>query len=384
MSKPDRKVAILLKSNLKYDGRVLAEIDTLSLQYPKNDFRIILLPDGPLDSIVLPENVSIKIISINVRKSRFKRVLLPFTTFCYTLMCFFELVKFKPDVIHVHDIFPVPSGLLYSFFASVNIVYDDHELFKVKTNFFQKLLYWSEAQIIRKAKIVLVANSYRSRIVRFIYSVPKEKVFTLENFNHLRKERDTNFKDQRFNELIDTIHGDNHLAILHQGQVSEGRGLKYLLEFSTKIQGRAKIIFMGISEQRYERLIVEYPHLKMVSAHIGYVPYELINEYWSKVDATLVFYDIKEINNKYCAPNRLYLALSNRIPLMVNLENPVLSEAVIRHDAGMVMTDTLTEKEIEVFLSKTKTKGFYPYQDKEFSFESFSAPILIKVYNEYV
>lgn len=378
----NKKVAILIKSDLKFDGRVIAEIDTLAARYADVDFRIFLLSNNEYEPVSFKPNISVELINVFTRNSRFKRYLLPLSTLIYTISCVFKVLRFRPDVVHIHDIFPLPVAYLYNSMFSPFLIYDDHELFKENPDLFHKGLYWLEMKVLKSADRVLVANGHRARIVRWIYKIPPNRLNVLENFNHIRGSETTKFRDQVFLNLLEDLQDRGLLAILHQGQVSTGRGLNYLLEVANYISDRARIIFMGISDARYQALILEHPILKDTSVNIGFKPYEQINEYWSRVDASLVFYDIAEVNNRYCAPNRLYLALSNKIPLLVNAANPVLSTAVLKYGAGLCLSKSDVQATLNEFLTSVKEKRYYQSTERTFTFKTASAPVLLEVYEE--
>lgn len=377
-----KKVAILIKTNLKFDGRVIAEVDTLAAKYADVDFRIFLLSDGEYEPVNFQPNISVEVIKVFTRNFRFKRYLLPLTILIYSVSCFLKVLRFRPDVVHVHDIFPLPIAYLYTRLFSPFLIYDDHELFKDSPDLFHRGLYWLENRVMKRADRVLIANEHRARIVRWIYKIPSDRLSVMENFNHIRSSETTEFRDQTFLNLLEDMRSRGLLSILHQGQVSTGRGLDYLLEVARYIAGKARIIFMGISDARYQTLILEHPILEDTTVNIGYKPYSQINEYWSRVDASLVFYSIAELNNRYCAPNRLYLALSNKKPLLVNAANPVLSTAVLKYGAGLCLVKSDVQATLTEFLTSVKEKRYYQSTERTFTFKTASAPVLLEVYEE--
>lgn len=380
----NKKVAILVKTTLKFDGRVIAEIDTLAETHPNTTFKVFLLPDDNNAPISFAPNVSVIPINIFTRRFKFKKVLIPLTTLLYTIRCLGMVYRFKPDIIHVHDSFPLTVSSLYRLIRKCKVIYDDHELFIINPDLFHKGLYYLESKIYRTADKVLVANRHRKRIAQLIYKVPAEKIEVLENYNHVRNEVSEPFHDKPFEDLIRDGKNNGQVFILHQGVINEGRGLKYLLRIASSLPSHVKIVLMGISGTRYQQLIAQYPELIASTINIGFKPYEHINKYWAAMDGALVFYGIKQINNKYCAPNRLYLGLSNAVPLLVNEENPVLSSSIEQHGAGLsIRMDNLSEV-LHTFIDKVQNKEFYADSNSEFSFKAYSGPILKKVYSEII
>ena len=73
-----KKIAILVKTDLKYDGRVLNHLKIVSKIYRNASIRLFYLPDGP-DLPSVESNVKIKIFNLATRG-------LPKTTF-------FQIIK---------------------------------------------------------------------------------------------------------------------------------------------------------------------------------------------------------------------------------------------------------------------------------------------------
>jgi glycosyltransferase involved in cell wall biosynthesis len=375
-----KRVAVLVKTDLKFDGRVIAEIDTLSRAFPSVVFKIFLLPDRAYENVLFSDNVTVELINVFTRKFKNKRQLIVLTTLLYGFLTFYKLLKYKPNIVHVHDVFPIPGVYFYSLFSKVKLIYDDHELFKQNSDVFHKLLYQFEVNILRKAEIVLVANSYRKRILVLLLRLNDQKIVVLENYNHLRSFGQKTFNDQSLIDNFKRRKAQGERFILHQGMVSEGRGVDYLVMIANAIPPNVRIIFMGISDTRYSDLTNIYPVLIDTSENIGFKPYEFINEYWAVMNGAIVLYDTKEINNKYCAPNRLYLALSNKIPLLVNKENPVLASSVKLNNAGVSITKENLDIHLREFFTGILNGSFYLDPDQDFSFKNNSAPTLLTTY----
>ena len=61
-----------------------------------------------------------------------------------------------------------------------------------------------------------------------------------------------------------------------------------------------------------------------------------------------MFYDACNFNNKYCAPNRLYLAVNNGIPFIGNTDNFTLSSFINKNNNGVLIPPN---KNIDYFFS---------------------------------
>ena len=61
------------------------------------------------------------------------------------------------------------------------------------------------------------------------------------------------------------------------------------------------------------------------------------------MDAGVLFYDACSFNNKYCAPNRLYLAVNNGVPIIVNSDNYTLTRFLKEYRCGLSYPDSRLE-----------------------------------------
>ena len=132
-----KKIAIIVKTDLKYDGRVLNHLKIVSTIYKNASIRLLYLADGP-DLPSVESNVKINKINLFTRG-------LPKTTLFqiiknieFALRSLFSLNVFKPELVYVHDEMAILGPLIFKkFHSKIPLIYDDHELkhFDIKISF---------------------------------------------------------------------------------------------------------------------------------------------------------------------------------------------------------------------------------------------------------
>ena len=328
------KVAITIKTNLTYDGRVLAQLNTLSDSFPNYIFRIFVLEDGPFKES-LPSKISYKKVNLLTRKLPKSKLFQFIKLLEYGVVLFLKLFFFKPDIIHVHDAGSILGPILYKqLFKNNFLIYDDHELLYEDEiiPFYQKIMKRLERRMFRLADQIIMANNERFEYAKTHIGIIKKKPVTIiENYHFTKNQSDT-----KNDYIIEKSPGYKYL--LHQGVINEARGLDLLRVILVNLPDDWKLLLIGIKKDAYNQFVSFNKDLIEKTVFGGYIPYHLLNAYWEQVDGAVIFYQTDSINNKLCAPNRLYQAANLGIPIIVN-ENPVLSKFVYSNLNGIALSE---------------------------------------------
>jgi hypothetical protein len=371
------KIAVTVKSKLKYDGRVLSQLITLGEQFPNWSFTLFLVSDGG-GPVTMPANVylkEIKLLTRDLPKSAFFQAIKMIE---FALRFNLSLFWFKPDILHVHDETLLLGPVLFSKLSKKTIIiYDDHELryLDEKLNTKDKMMRSLEENIFKRADIIIMANSYRKDFgieKSLVINSQKEKIHIIENYPLI------NF-DQKNVEIPERLKNRELKYLLHQSvAINKERGSDILLETIKKLPKKWRLVIIGVSKDKFDSFIKEHDELRKQTIFIGFVPYDELENYWTYVDGAVIFYQTDKINNRLCAPNRLFLAANNGIPLIVN-KNPVLQDFIKKYKTGISVEDNY--ENIETFFNNydafeqnaKQLKGKFEY--------SSQAEKLISIYN---
>lgn len=341
------KIAVIAKTNLNTDGRILNELKIIKDYFQdKIIIDFILMPDKPLH-ISIDSVSKIHIINTRIRNSK---ILRPFTVLDFAYQTIVKLKKIKPEIIHVQDVMVALPILLYKRYvdSSVVVIYDDHELPNENESIYLKINQRFENKLMSLSNSIITANEERldylsqnnprfntSKAIYFL-NLPYFETVLLESSLTINKSIELNLIKKK----------NNFKYIMHQGIIEEERGRKKLAEFSRIMPENYKILILGVSKEYFEKFLNEFDLLKESFIFIGIVPYSDLSEYWSLADASIVMYLPTYINNRLCAPNRLYISFLNCIPIIVNKDNPVLSNFISKYNCGIYI-EALSKDNLE-------------------------------------
>ena len=135
---------------------------------------------------------------------------------------------------------------------------------------------------------------------------------------------------------LNLVKNENKKILLHQGVISKERGAKKLFDVIETLPSDWKLCFIGVSQNDYEKFISDLKEeQKDKIKNFGFVDYNELSDFYNYVDGAVLFYDSFNFNNKYCAPNRLYSAANNGVPIIVNEDNFTLSTFVRKFKNGV-------------------------------------------------
>ena len=374
------KIAILVKTSLQYDGRVISQIDNLSKKFINTDLKIFLLSDAHFD-IKFNDNCVVDEITLHTRflpKNLFFQF---FKMLEFGLKSFIKIRSYNPDILHVHDDTAILGGLLYKIMnPNKKMIYDDHELKYIRPkSFSNSLLFIMEKYIYKISNLVIVANNERKRLSSKVYKA--KTIIVHENYFYniySKRKKSKNLKD--LEKKIKKIQLEGKKIILHQGQISKVRGSENLINFLNNIPENLNILFIGISIKSFENLLKKTNRTKHnYFIYGGFIDYKEINQVYKIIDYSLIMYKPYDLNNKYCAPNRVYLSYYFGKPILVNEDNPVLNSFVKKFGCGKVINENSNFLKVFENLEKSDNLVKQPY----FKNDNFPKNI-VNIYNKLI
>lgn len=349
------KVVFICKTNLNHDGRILNQIKILQNHYRSNlkiDF--ILLPDKPV-RIDLGENVNIHSINLMIRHIPFLRV---FSVLEFTLRALILLFRLKPSILHVEDFAVVLPVYLYKLMRgkSFKLIYDDHEMPNENESLQYRIFQFFEVKLMKQADVVIFANKERMEILQQQHKLENKLTYFL-NLPYF--EEDKVFEENLQYEVtiadLNALISQGYRFIIHQGVLNIERGKVKLADFSRCLPHNVKILILGASKESFNNFLMEYKLDPNNFYFVGNVPYYVLNKFWEVGSAAVVMYLPTYINNRLCAPNRFYIAVKNRLPVLVNKDNPVLNNFIREYKAGFFIEDMHGVDEVHGVLNYSYT-----------------------------
>jgi len=326
---------IFFRSDLRYDGRICSLIRTLANTYPDDKVYLYELIDSNYTFSDLPSNVefrSPKLFS-NLFKNNaiFKRLRIVE----YAFYAFFFMLFHRLKTVQVHHEMVCLGPLLYKLiYRKTKLVYNDQELYHPKDRNIPSYLYWIEFFVIKYCDLVIITNEYRRKALLYIHKNRIDKYIIVDNYVF---SPEIIMLDSSLTKGLQKLKSDKKKILLHQGGLSENRGMSSLVKIAEVIPNDWVLIFIGAKDymfKDFKELCKKEYHSKILN--FGYVDYSQLNSFYQHVDASVLFYDSSTFNNKYCAPNRLYSAVNNGLPIIVNSDNVTLTDFVAKYDNGVV------------------------------------------------
>lgn len=181
-------------------------------------------------------------------------------------------------------------------------------------------------KIISNANIVTCCEIHRAEIMRSMYKL-KRNPYVLQN-----KPYELYFNDNEKNKYNDIIEfmKKNHVVI-YQGMIHRDRPLLNIAR-ALKLINNKDLYFCIIGsgdENLIEEVKTEYNNTK----YYGYIPNPEHLILTQHADVGIANYDFRNLNNVFCAPNKIFEYAKFNIPMIAS-ENIGLLETVGKFNAG--------------------------------------------------
>jgi glycosyltransferase involved in cell wall biosynthesis len=334
----NKKIAILLWSELKYDGRVQKEIKT----FQSLGMDVALIVSKLKDDS--EKEYNFQIINLDVKPMRGAL----FNFFYFLWLGFLAqrwLLEWKPDHIHCNDLPTLIGGVLYKLkYNQIRLVYDSHELFpEMQKNLFRRLLWngW-ERLLVSVPDIVIQPEVNRLAYFKDKYKNRPLRLHLVENFPEKPIQPMTG---GFFNSLVETPW--NKHKSLYLGALLKDRDLEEIILAFHGLTENYCLFLMGHGKADYIkalRSLIEEERLQNRVFLLPPVPNHHIPNVIASSDIGLVFYQNSNLNNYYCASNKLYEFIICKKPVLTN-DYPGLQKVVLSGKRGVCL-HTIARNEI--------------------------------------
>lgn len=247
-----------------------------------------------------------------------------------------EALKYRPDVIHVHDLPMLKVGIKLKRKLKKPLIYDMHEFYPeqdVFTSKQQKYLRHTEKKYIKFCDELITVNP--------MLGVEIKKTYGLEYINIIQNATivDDGFYDNNYDLFREEFNLDKDTIIyLYQGWISEHRNLKILIEALPHIDRKITMIIMGYGEYKDELLrIAKTLNVEDKVLFVDSKSQEELLMYTSSADIGIIPYPFAlDPNTKYASPNKLYEFIAARLPILSN-NLPFVKSVIEKEQFGSVL-----------------------------------------------
>ena len=366
-------IGMVLLGDIRYDGRVRKEIDTLV----RAGHNIELVVADFSRNASGGEDLGVKIHYI------------PITLHGNPLKNFFEQILFNrraasvlrnmhPTHVHCHDLTSLLAGLWAKKKLKAKLVFDAHEL-RPESLWGIRARVWSyiEKRTIGSCDDILMPE--KNRITYFKKKYPHiPEPLLLENFP---RERD--LPTQKF-DLFRSIYPirKNQTIILYIGSITPQRYVEELIESMMICSNQFALVILGSTFKGYENILQKKIRQMNLTNKIFLhppVPHSDILRYMASCDIGIALYRNDNINNYYCASNKLYEYIALNKSVLTN-NYPGLLEVIKIFNQGVCLEDVNSESLAKAYVYLVDSTYVTPGRRKFFWEDE--ASVLTQLYGQ--
>jgi glycosyltransferase involved in cell wall biosynthesis len=324
------RIVMVLLGDIRYDGRVRKEIQTLTAA----GHQIELVVSDFKKTASGGEDLGIPVHYI------------PITLWSNPTMNFLSRIQFNrqaaailrrlaPTHIHCHDLSTLLSGAWAKKKTGAKVVFDAHELMPESMGGIREAV-WDKIEKRYIGYCDRIIMPEKNRIAYFKTKYPQvEEVRLLENFP--RRSDIPDKKEDLFRRVY-PIKADQKI-ILQTGMVATKRHVEELVDSMTLCDARFVLVLLGRAFKGYDKTIKERIRRAGLQQRVFLheaVPNAEILRYMNSCDIGTAFYSNINLNNFYCASNKLYEYIALKKPVITN-NYPGLIETVAKFGQGVCL-----------------------------------------------
>jgi glycosyltransferase involved in cell wall biosynthesis len=316
------KILHLTHTDIRFDNRIIKEIDALS-QVPEYDlYGIGLVRDeGAANHDVAHLRASIINLKLTFRGVRYLPKFLKHTLIFieFLIKTLKYSLKINPDVIHCHDTLVLPIGVFLRFFTKSKIVYDAHELESDKNG--QSKIYSFGTLILEKICIkftdllITVSPSIQDWYKSKFNIINSILILNSPQIKYLNTDGNTNLLEGKYFHDKFNIEYDK-LVFIYLGALMPGRGVELLLDAFSSDRINSHIVFMGFGIQK--DLILKRSQISPKVHFHEPVKHDEVVNYVNHANVGLCMLQNISLSDYYCLPNKLFEYVFSGIPVLAS------------------------------------------------------------------
>lgn len=329
------RILHLTHTDLRYDNRILKEIEALSEIniYNVNAIGVELNEKAAYAK----RNFNSRIKNIKLFTSKFKALPRPFLYLLnlieITLVFLINSIKVKPQIIHCHDTMVLPVGVIIKIIFKSKLIYDAHELESNKNG---------QSYILSRATY-LVEKLFWNRIDHFITvsqsilnwysSAFGNKPSTLILNSPIINPRDSQSTSDYFHKLYKIP--NESIVFVYIGFLGFGRSIENVIEVFLNKEIHSHVVFIGYGDL-YDYIFSYQSKVSNIHLHDAIAHDDVVN-ILNSADIAFCLIENVSLSDYYCLPNKLFEYIFAGVPIIAS-DFPDISALVNKYNLGQVCT----------------------------------------------
>jgi glycosyltransferase involved in cell wall biosynthesis len=243
--------------------------------------------------------------------------------------------ELAPTHIHCHDLSTLLAGVWAKKQTGAKLIFDAHELMPESMGGIREAVWGRiERKCIGSCDFIIMPE--KNRIAYFKEKYPEAgKVLLLENFprrNQIPEQRRDSFRE------VYPIAKDQKI-VLYTGLIAAKRHVEELIDSMALCNEEFVLVLLGRAFKGYEQTLRERIQNARLQQRVflhDAVPHAEIQNYMASCDIGTAFYSNINLNNYYCASNKLYEYIALKKPVITN-SYPGLIETVAKFGQGICL-----------------------------------------------
>lgn len=329
-----KTIAMLLIGNIDTDGRVQKEIASLKAR----GHSVTLIQWAYTGAKSDREQLGVDIIHYPhlLVKSATRNFLRQIR---FNFFALGHLKRLCPNIVQCNDLHTLIAGFLFRHRAQ--IIYDAHELFSETQKGLRKII-WGLLERIMVPACHAYIQPEKNRRTYFArkYHLPESSIALVENFPSGK------YPFSGRNRLRERLSiADDKKIVLYTGVLGAGRNIENMIRSMSLLDSQFVLVLIGPTFKGYDENLVDLVanlHLQSRVKFHPAIPNVEMLDYINSGDIGLVFYENINLNNYWCASNKLYEFILCGKPVITN-DYPGLKEVVEKNRLGVCLSDSTPE-----------------------------------------
>jgi glycosyltransferase involved in cell wall biosynthesis len=335
---------------IAYDGRVQRAAEALAEQCEVT----VVCPAGP----ELPRSVPLTVVPVPLSGGGFPK---DYARFVRTIISTARTQR--PDLIHAHDYFMALPGLIASRITGARLVYDAHELIVpergVPRTLVLRVFSFMEGVTVPRSDLVVAANLERAERMAEHYSMPALPL-VIRNIPPMPPPA---APTSRVDSLLHPRRRSSaDFLLVYQGHLKLRRGLGRVLEALVVLPESFRLIIVGGGPDQ-QLLLQRIGSMGLADRvdHLGRVPRTALPVILTQCDAGVLTYSYDTLNDRLCAPNKVYEYAQAGLPILAT-DQPPLRRIFESYDMGQLIGEEDGAQEIAAAVQRLAHRPKKDYQ----------------------